>query len=397
MMVSPPPVAPPQLKPELREEAQEWQARAREFADEIVRPVGHVLDRMDAHQAIAGGSPLVDFMAQAQREGFTRLTDPESAGGLSLSRASEYLVLEELAAADAGLTAVLIASPQPYRWVAAAGSERMVAELSRPWFALERLGWSGCCATRGCVRASRSGDGWLLVGSTSASVTGAACATHAVVVCAVDDGVRYRHGLAVVPLGRAGVVRGSAVDLLGLRTQARSRLALERVRISSDELLEVAVGPVRAMEHVATAIIAVGVGRAAYEGTLRLVCEHIDEHGSRDERDRARRRLQRMCTLLEAAQSRTRAIHLSTAGRLDAGDDCPTHHAASAQAFAAAAALEIVDAAMEVCGGRADAGGSVEYPDGSTFHPEKLLRDAQALNVTRPLAVTPAPQTVAHH
>jgi alkylation response protein AidB-like acyl-CoA dehydrogenase len=397
MMVSPPPAAPPELKAEPGEEAREWQARAREFADEIVRPVGTVLDRMDAQRAIARGSPLFDFLGQAQREGFTRLTDPVSAGGLGLSRVTEYLVLEELATADAGLAAVLIASPQPYRWVAAAGSEQMAAELSRPWFALERLGWSGCCATRGCVRASRSHDGWLLVGSTSAWVIGAACATHALIVCAVDDGAHYRHGLAVVPLDRAGVVRGSAVDLLGLRTQARARLVLDSVRISSDELLQVAVGAARAMAHVVTAIIAVGVGRAAYEGTLRLVREHVDERGSREERDRARRRLRCMFTLLEAARSRTRAVHLYTAGRLDAGDDCPTQHAAVAQAFAAQAALEIVDAAMDVCGSRADAGGGVEYPDGSTFHPEKLLRDAQTLKVARPMAGRPAPLIAAHH
>jgi alkylation response protein AidB-like acyl-CoA dehydrogenase len=104
-----------------------------------------------------------------------------------------------------------------------------------------------------------------------------------------------------------------------------------------------------------------------------------------------------MLALLEAARSRTRAIHLYTAGRLDAGDDCPTHHAAAAQAFAAKTALEIVDATMEVCGARADASGSVEYPDGSTFHPEKLLRDAQTLKVARPLAARPPPLTAAHH
>jgi alkylation response protein AidB-like acyl-CoA dehydrogenase len=247
------------------------------------------------------------------------------------------------------------------------------------------------------VRASRSRDGWLLVGSTSAWVTGAACATHALIVCAVDDGLRYRHGLAVVPLDRDGVMRGSAIDLLGLRTQARARLVLERVRISSEELLEVPAGPARAMEHTASAIIAVGVGRAAYEGALRLVREHVEEHGSREERGRARRRLLRMLALLEAARSRTRAIHLYTAGRLDAGDDCPTHHTAAAQAFAAKTALEIVDATMEVCGARADASGSVEYPDGSTFHPEKLLRDAQTLKVARPLAARPPPLTAAHH
>jgi alkylation response protein AidB-like acyl-CoA dehydrogenase len=397
MMVSPPPVAPPEPRSQSEEEAREWQARAREFADEIVRPIGQALDRMDAEQAVGAGSPLYDFLAQAQREGFTRLTDPASAGGAGLSRAGEYLVLEELATADAGLTAILIAAPQPYRQVRTAGREALAAELSEPWFALERLGWSGCCATRGSVRASRSGGGWLLVGSAQPWVTGAACATHALVVCAVDLGACYRHGFAVVPLDRDGVVRGSAVVLLGLRTQARARLVFDNVRISSDELLPGPVGAARAMAHAAAAIIAVGVGRAAYEGSLRLVCEHMDEHGTREERDDARRRLLRMFTLLRAARSVTQAVHLHTAGRLDAGADCAAGHAVAAQAFATGAALQIVDGAIEICGPRADASGGVEYPDGSTFQPEKLLRDAQTFKVARPPGARPAPVPAAHH
>jgi alkylation response protein AidB-like acyl-CoA dehydrogenase len=397
MLVSPPPVAPQEPKPSLRKEAREWQARAREFADQVVRPVGQVLDRLDADRVTARGSPLYDFLAQAQREGFTRLTDPPSGGGLGLSHAIEYLVLEEFATADPGLSAVLVASPQPYRWVAAAGSDATVAELSRPWFAQERLGWSGCCATRGRVQASRDRDGWVLVGSTSAWVTGAASATHALIACAVDDGVRYRHGFAVVPLDRAGVVRGSAVELLGLRTQARARLVLDGVHISAEELLRGPVGAHRAMAHIATAIMAVGVGRAAYEGSLRLVREHIEERGSRQEQHDAQRRLLRMFTRLEAARSLTRAVHLYTTGRLDAGADCATQNAAGAQAFAAEAALEIVDAAMEICGTRADVTGGVEYPDGSMFHPEKLLRDAQTFKVARPIGARPAPLAAAHH
>ena len=362
-----------------------------------MRPVGRVLDRMDAVAATAAGSPLFDFLAQAHREGFTRLTDPPGGGGLGLSRAAEYMVLEELATADAGLAAVLMAAPQPYRWAANAGGGRLVAELSRPWFELQRIDWSGCLGTRGSVRAVRSGDGWQLVGSSSSWVSGLACATHALLACAVDDELGYRHGLAVVALDRPGVVRGSVVDLLGLRTQARARVVLDGVHIAHDELLQGQVGAARAMAHIAEAIMAVGVGRAAYEGSLRLARDYTDERGSPSERELARRRLPRMLALLEAARSLTRGVHIHTGGRLDAGFDCSTRHAAGAQAYAAGAALEIVDAAMEICGGRADASGAVEYPDGSTFHPEKLLRDAQTFKMARPVGPQLVPLAAAHH
>jgi alkylation response protein AidB-like acyl-CoA dehydrogenase len=395
MMVSLPPVAPPQPRSVPGAEGRGWQERAREFAAEIVRPVGQALDRMDAQQAVAPDSPLFAFLAQAQREGFTRLTDPLDAGGGGLSRAEEYVVLEELAAADAGLATVLMAAPAPFR--RAAGSAGLAASLSDPWFALERLDWSGCGATRGCVRASRAGDGWLLLGSTSPRVTGAACATHALVVCVVDDGPSYRHGFAVVPLDRAGVRRGNAVDLLGLRTQARARLVFDNARLAPDELLPGPVGAARAMEHAATAIAAVGVARAAYEGSLRLVLDEVEGRGMRAQRDAAQRRLLRMFTLLQAARSLARTVHLHAAERLDAGADCTTRQAFTAQAFATDAALRIVDAAMEICGSRTDSSGGVEYPDGSTFQPQKLLRDAQTFKAARPDGGRPAPVPAAHH
>jgi alkylation response protein AidB-like acyl-CoA dehydrogenase len=406
MIVRPPTVGPPELKRELMEEAHEWRARAREFAHELVRPVGQVLDRMDSQAAVAPGSPVFDFMAQAQREGFTRLTDSHELGGLGLSRVSEYLVLEELATADAGLAAALIAAPLPFRWARAVGGQQLIDDLARPYFSLERTDWSGCCAAGGPtsrLRATRSGDGWVIGGSTSPWVTAAATATHAVLACAVDDGVRYTHGLAVIPLDRDGVARGAPLDLLGLRTQSRARLALQGVRLSSDELLLSPrpqlnlVGAARAMAHVATAIVAVGIGRAAYEGTLRLAREHEEDGRALVEHPDVRRRLLRMFTLLDAARSLTRAVHLYTASRVDAREGCSIQHAAAAHAFATEGALEIVDTAMSLCRGRGDEGGRVQYLDGSTFHPEKLLRDAQTYKVSRPAGATPAPLAAVHH
>jgi alkylation response protein AidB-like acyl-CoA dehydrogenase len=397
MMVSLPPVAPDEPRSGPEAEGREWQTRAREFAAEIVRPAGRALDRLDAQQAVSPGSPLFDFLAQAQREGFTRLTDPVCDGGLGLSRADEYAVLEELATADAGLATVVTAAPEPFRQARAAGSDRLAASLAEPWFALERLDWSGCCATRGCVRATRNRDGWFLAGSTSPWVTGAACASHALVVCAVDDVTSWRHCFAIVPLDRPGVTRGPAVDLLGLRTQARTRIAFDNVRMTADELLPGPVGALRAMEHAATAIAAVGVARAAYEGSLRLVQDEVEGRGTRAQRDAAQRRLLRMFTLLQAARSLARAVHLHAAERLDAGVDCTSKHAFTAQAFATDAALRIVDASMDICGSRADASGGVEYPDGSTFQPEKLLRDAQTFKAARSNYDRPAPVPAAHH
>jgi acyl-CoA dehydrogenase len=102
MIVSTRAAASLELKHELKTEARTWQVRAREFAEEVIQPLGQALDRMDAQAAVAPGSPVYDLLAQAHREGYTRLTDSPQRGGIGLSHGAEYLVLEELARADAG-------------------------------------------------------------------------------------------------------------------------------------------------------------------------------------------------------------------------------------------------------------------------------------------------------
>jgi alkylation response protein AidB-like acyl-CoA dehydrogenase len=200
--------------------------------------------------------------------------------------------------------------------------------------------------------------------------------------------------LAIVPLDRPGVSRSPASDQLGLRTQARARLALDGVRLSSDELLVPPrtsaglVGAACALGHVTNAIAAVGLGRAAYEGALRLVRERLD-YGGVTEHEQAERRLFQLFTLLEAARATTRAAHRHTWSGSQSGDCQSLRQAAAAHAFAADTAFAIVDGAIDLCSRCADARGEVEYLDGSIFRPEKLLRSARYHRVGRPAGGNP--------
>jgi alkylation response protein AidB-like acyl-CoA dehydrogenase len=313
MIVSTRAAASLELKHELKAEARTWQARAREFAEEVIQPMGHVLDLMDTQAAVAPGSPVYDLLAQAHREGYTRLTDSPQRGGIGLSHGAEYLVLEELATADAGLAALLITVPLPFRWAGAASFGSLARSLSLPYFRLERLDWSGCYAAAGHagVWAAPFAGGWLLSGSTG-PVPGAATATHAAIACTIDAGARGGQALAIVPLDRPGMSRGPASDQPGMRTEARARLALDGVRVSSDELIipprksAGLVGTACALGHVTNAIAAVGLGRAAFEGAHRVVREGLDSSAV-TEHEQAERRLFRLFTLLEAARAKAPA------------------------------------------------------------------------------------------
>ena len=394
MIVSTPAAASLELKHELKAEARTWLAKAREFAEEVVRPLGKVLDRMDAAGAVALDSPLRDFLAQAHREGYTRLSDSQQRGGVGLSAAAEYLVLEELASADAGLAVLLCAAPLPFRWAGAGCFGRLARDLSLPYFRGERIDWIGCCAaaedTR--LRASATAGGWLLRGRTG-WVPGAAIATHAAIACVVGAGSADGCALAIVPLERAGVSRSPALDRLGLRSEACAKLTLEGVEMSRDELLLSPragfglLGSAAVFDHVVGAIAAAGIARAAYDGALRLLREGARHGTAPAELGGARRRLFRMFTLLEATRALTRAAHLY-ASEGSGRDDGLLQHATAAHGFAIEAAQEIVDGAMALCAHRADARGVVEYLDGSTFQPEKLLRDARCANVAWPASAS---------
>jgi alkylation response protein AidB-like acyl-CoA dehydrogenase len=390
MIVSTRAAASLELKHELKTEARTWQVRAREFAEEVIQPLGQALDRMDAQAAVAPGSPVYDLLAQAHREGYTRLTDSPQRGGIGLSHGAEYLVLEELARADAGLAALLITAPLPFRWAGAASFGRLARSLSLPYFRLERLDWSGCYAPfeHGGLRAAPADGGWLLAGSTGL-VLGAATATHAALSCAIDAGAPGGEALAIVPLDRPGVRRGPAADRPGLRTQARARLTLDGVRLGNEELLipprtsAGLVGAACALGHVTHAIAAVGLGRAAYEGVLRLVRER-SYYGAVTELDQAERRLFELYTLLEAARATTRAAHRHTWSGSPSDAIESLRQATAAHAFAADTVCAVVNGAFDLCSQWTDARGEVEYVDGSIFCPEKLLRDARSHRVGRP-------------
>jgi alkylation response protein AidB-like acyl-CoA dehydrogenase len=395
MIVSTRAAASLELKHEQRAQARTWQARAREFGIDVIHPLGQILDRMDPQAAVAAGSPLHDLLAQAQREGYTRLTDSPQRGGVGLSSSAEYLVLEELATADAGLAVLLIAAPSPFRWASAVSFGRLARSLSLPYFRLERLDWVGCYATveQGTLRATPAVGGWLLTGTTD-PVPGAAIATHAALACSTRSVGADGQAVAIVPLDRAGVCRGPASVQFGLRAQARAPLALAGVRLSSDELVlppRTGAGPVRAvsaLDHIANAIAAVGLARAAYEGALRSVRESAGHRDGLTEREHAQGRLFRLFTLLEAARATTRAAHRRAESGSRLGDLQSLHRAAAAHSFAAEAAFAIAEGARDLCRGRADACGDVEYLDGSIFRPEKLLRDARYHQFGRPVGAS---------
>ena len=337
MTVLAPSVESLELERELTDEARAWHARAREFSDEAVRPVGQVLDRMDHREAVAPGSPVFDFIAQAHREGFTRLTDPLELGGAGLTRSTEYVVLEELATADAGLTALLIAAPLPFRWARTLGSRGLAAALSAPYLSgaasdLGRLLRRRQARPAGSMRAP-DGDGWRLTAATSPRVPRRrATATHAMLSCSARRRDRAAHALRSSRLARDGVGRPLPHDLLGLRAQSRARIVLDQAyahRRRTSDLVGRRAERDRRRPRAPARVHRVSRSasrRAAYEGTLRWsqrasrrrprLMDHAESPAvsgcSRRSAGRARGRPARSILHLPAAPTPARAARSST-------------------------------------------------------------------------------------
>lgn len=355
----------PDLGPE--DDARAWRAWAREFARDVVRPVGDALDRMDAAEVPAPGSPLTALLEQAHREGFTRLGAPPRFGGFDLRLEDECLVVEELAMADAAIAGLLLASPRPFAWAATCGSAALADEFAAPYFSGARTDWIGCSAPPRPIegiQARRDGDGWSLSGETGALI-GGGIATHALVPCLIGDGPG--RGTALVALGASGVTRRPVAGGAGLRALCRAQLVLRGVRLEAGQVI-VADGLEWARAAHAQAVsgmLTLGIGRAAYEGAVRWAREALWAGGPGHAGEQVRPELYRMFTLLESARALARAAFLSA------------DHARAAHAFAAEAAADVTAAVARLCGGDATPSG-VPFLDGSTFSPDKLLRDARA-------------------
>lgn len=396
-----------ELNVDIPEEARAWQLRAREFAQDVVRPTGYALDQMSAEEAVAPGSPIFDFIATAHREGFTKLTGPTELGGLGLSRLEECLIFEEIATGDAGLGAVLFLAPFPYQYAYNLGSPELIEEFSKPYFSGERTDWFGCWAITepahgsdqlaahtselvvpgGQVRARLDGEEWVLDGQKSWWVSSGVIATHATLFCNIDSSGLDKGGVAIVPLDLPGISRGEPLDKHGLRALPQGQIIFDGVRlpkhymIADPETYVDVLNATHALANVSTGLLAFGAGRAAYEGALKWTKERVQGGKIIYEHQAVRLRLFRMFQLLEAARAMTRSVYLYNYGRSDADEVGSIQHSCAAKVFTTEAAFEIADTAIQLCGGRGTRRDGVTFADGSSFRPEKLLRDAKSYKI----------------
>lgn len=379
------------FEPPITEIETSVQASVHRFAKEVLRPIGRELDRMEASQVIAPGSPYWTVFAEAAKLGldpaFYSQFEPDVAVRL------ESMVGEELGWGDAGLTVSLVVAGFPLAMAQAAGNRELIDLCTGKigcWLitqpdrgsdvtALHGQDWpAGAPGNKGNVTAVVKGDEIVINGQCSAWVSNGVVAQVALAYIAADYGDGYigKDGLmngltAIIPLDLPGVSRGKPLDKIGQRSLPQGEIYFENVRIPRRFAIaekDQYYGNMSAAWSFAGTHMCqmfVGVARSAFELALAYVHERKQGGALLAEHQLTRWRLGDMARRIEMARAiaRRSLAYARTSPR--------THAYVTAQAKVSVTeeAMKVVHEALQLFGGN---GTSREYPI------EKIFRDTRS-------------------
>jgi acyl-CoA dehydrogenase len=356
----------------LTEEQRALRETAARFAREVIAPVAREFDRTAEfpREVIARGFEL----------GLMNTHIPAELGGLGLTHLDGALIAEELAYGCAGIATSMIVNDLGLLPILLAGTAEQKERLVRP--CTERLKFVSFCLTEPnagsdvaglSTTATRDGDDYVLNGSKM-WITNGGVAEQFTVFATVDKKLKHNGITCFVVEGVPdGLTVGRHEDKLGQRASNTVALTFDRVRVPArNRIGEEGQGFRIAMETLdnsrpLTAMLAVGVGRAALDHSLAYARERKQFGRPIADFQAVQFLLADMATELHAA----RLLAYQAAAQLDAGRR-NTLVSSYAKRFAADTAMKVCTDAVQIFGGY---GYSKEYPV------EKLFRDAKLIQI----------------
>jgi len=361
---------------------------AHQFAEEVLRPVGTELDRLeDSAAVIAPDSPLWEVFRKYNATGLGGLMTDTEMDPVAKARLMA-IVNEELAWGDVGLAISVSLSGFHGPWVQQCGDAGLIERFCSPdnptigcWaltepdhgsdtVALSESHFRDASIKANCV-AHKEGDEYIVRGQKAAWVSNGPIADIAVLFCTVDQSQGFQGGgIFLVPLDLPGVERPKPIDKLGQRTLTQGEIYFDNVRIPASymalgpELYAIGLEAMLAHANAGMGQIFVGVARAAYEHALAYAKERVQGGVPIIEHQSVKSRLFKMFTQVEAARSLARRVAL-----YGAANPPLVQYSIAAKTFVTNTAFEVASDALQIFGGN---GLSREYPI------EKLMRDARA-------------------
>lgn len=345
---------------------------ARKFAREAMAPKAKEYDR-------TGEFPR-EVIARAFELGLINMTLPQDLGGLGLSHFEQVLVAEELAAGCVGITTSIIANDLALLPILIGGTGEQKQRLVAPF--TESLRFASFCLTEPgagsdvaglSTTATRDGDDYILSGSKM-WITNGDVADQYTVFATVDKSAGRKGISCFVVEGRPeGLTIGAHEDKLGQRASNTVAVTLENVRVPARNRIgqegqgwEIAMATLDNSRPL-TAIMAVGVGRAAMEHSI----DYARERKQFGQAIANFQGIQFLIADMGAELHAARLLSWQAAAQLDAGER-NTLVSSYAKRMAADTAMKVCTDAVQVFGGY---GYSKEYPV------EKLFRDAKLIQI----------------
>ncbi|MCA0324282.1 MAG: acyl-CoA dehydrogenase family protein [Proteobacteria bacterium] len=382
------PLTPLGAEPEFSDTAAAVQATARRFAQDVMRPIGRKLDRMNPEEVIAPESPLWDVHKQFLALGFG-IDDMLSMEPGERARIMSILY-EELGWGDSGLAISIGAGLIPAMITSLLGNKfcRDIATddklgcwmITEPDHGTDTLDPNrmlfhpqGNYGRPNCVVTIKD-DALVINGQKSAWVSNGTIGKVGLLYAAADigNGPDTEHGaVVVVPMDTPGITRGKPLDKMGQRALNQGEIFFDNVRLSKEHMV---AGPeqyqqatylVHTLANSLMASIFTGCARSAYDLAVSYAHERkaggvpIIRHQS------VAHRLFHMFRTVEAACALTRRVlHYNFQAPVMA-----LQAAMAAKVTGTQTAFDVASASVQIHGGN---GMTRDYPV------EKILRDARA-------------------
>ncbi|MHB8771487.1 MAG: acyl-CoA dehydrogenase family protein [Syntrophales bacterium] len=357
---------------ELSPEQKELRARVREFAVREVLPASwHYDEKNDI--------PLF-LLKKAFDGGFMNGDIPTKYGGRGLGCLDTAILTEEIAAAcpgvatsifdnSLGMAPLLLSDNEPLR-------ERylplFVREFKRICFATSEPTMGSDVASMRC-KAEKQGEDYVLNG-TKYWITNAGVADYLTVFATVDPEKQHAGiGAFLLERGWEGVSVGAPIPKLGQRCSNTAGLNFKNVRVPKENVIaEPGKGFVLAMQTFSRTrpiigAFAVGAARSAMEYAVDYVKKRRAFGTKLANFEAIQFKIAEMYQKVETA----RLLVWKSAWEADSGID-PTVNASIAKFYSTETALEVVNEALQVCGG---------YGYTKMFPLEKLLRDIRLFSI----------------
>lgn len=321
------------------------------------------------------------LLAEMGRLGFMGMCVPTEWGGAGAGMISYVLALEEIAAADGGLSTVMSVNNSPdCAALLAYGSTEQKEKWLKPIARGEMLGafcltepQAGSDASNLRTRAERRGNGWVLNGVKQFITSGRTA--DVALVFAVTDPANTKRGIScfIVPTRTPGYRVASVEKKLGQKSSDTCQIAFENCEVGADAMLgaegegyRIALANLE-VGRIGIAAQAVGMARASFE-LARAYAGEREAFGTKIVNHQAVQfRLADMATKVTVG----RQMVLHAASLREAGQPCLTE-AAMAKLYASEMAEEVCSAAIQIHGG---------YGYVSDYLAEKIWRDVRVCQI----------------